>query len=535
MNVGSQLEIYTTMFGWAIYERFWELLTATGLAAAPFMVMAWRNWVKPYLSSDNRPAAGVSMKQMELGVYGAILVVMLAAIPAVPIHPTDLRYTPPTAPDGREVRGGATGTTYDDMPMSSEHTQAKLPIIWWFVLTASGGMNAATREMLSEVPDIRAMRYQLAQSKIGDPDLIAETSIFVDSCFMPARARYKNKYLGGELPQSIRSLLDEYGKDDTEWMGSHVFLETEGLYKKCSTPARCGTGFQANRAIRGWPYESSRDFNRPSEAENPPEWGRPWCREWWLDAERGLKNRIIAEGPGPNVSERIHRTLGTGEPEEILNDKLAQRVLQNTTSTLAVPDDYAMGHTAMDTETGRSWMGTIKDAFGWMGAAVEGGLWSVKMNIYLQVMVMVQAVLLMALYMLLPWGLVFGQYSSQIVWIGVLAIFSVRYWTSLWAIAWWVDQSLADAMFPRAEALIGAREEFGTQRMLLDMVTGALYFGLPVLWVVLVGWAGHAIGEISGASSNIGGAAHGAGNAAGGTAASAASAGKRAAGGALKK
>ena len=47
MNVGSLLEIYTTMFGWSIYNSMFDLFRATGLLLVPFIFVLIKNWKEP--------------------------------------------------------------------------------------------------------------------------------------------------------------------------------------------------------------------------------------------------------------------------------------------------------------------------------------------------------------------------------------------------------------------------------------------------------------------------------------------------------
>ena len=113
--------------------------------------------------------------------------------------------------------------------------------------------------------------------------------------------------------------------------------------------------------------------------------------------------------------------------------------------------------------------------------------------------------------------------------IGAIAIFSVKFWTVLWAIAGWVDENLITAMFPERRALLesfllssaewiasagaaiggmsgggfGAMDHV-TKRVILDLVMASMYVALPALWTAMVGWAGYKILTIAQVGSDAG-------------------------------
>ena len=57
MNVGSLLEIYTTMFGWSIYGSMYDLFRASGLLLFPFIMMIIKNWKEPLQSQNDKAAS----------------------------------------------------------------------------------------------------------------------------------------------------------------------------------------------------------------------------------------------------------------------------------------------------------------------------------------------------------------------------------------------------------------------------------------------------------------------------------------------
>jgi hypothetical protein len=111
----------------------------------------------------------------------------------------------------------------------------------------------------------------------------------------------------------------------------------------------------------------------------------------------------------------------------------------------------------------------------------------------IQFATLAQPLILMGIYMFLPLILVFGRYSLQIMFLGALAIFTVKLWAVLWYIAMWIDEHLWVAMYPDAEHLLlnVLHLEFDTalKRSTLNTLLIGLYLGLPLIWSGMMGWA----------------------------------------------
>ena len=144
---------------------------------------------------------------------------------------------------------------------------------------------------------------------------------------------------------------------------------------------------------------------------------------------------------------------------------------------------------------------------------------------------MIQSILLMGTYFLVAAALVLSAYSFRVVMIGAIAIFSIKFWTVLWAIAGWVDGTLIQAMFPERNALLqslvinatglfgflgsaGGAQDFMVKRLILDLVMASMYVVLPVLWSSMVGWVGYrAMSDLNKAGISMGTSAERAGGA----------------------
>jgi hypothetical protein len=120
------------------------------------------------------------------------------------------------------------------------------------------------------------------------------------------------------------------------------------------------------------------------------------------------------------------------------------------------------------------------------------------MTAVLQALPMVQAVLLLGIYALLPMIVVLSRYSISMMVIGAMAIFTVKFWSVLWYLALWVDQNLILSMYPDVNVFLqmfANPGEHDIKRMLLNMITTSLYLGLPLLWSGMMAWTGLHIGR----------------------------------------
>ncbi|MCP4288251.1 MAG: conjugal transfer protein TraG, partial [Gammaproteobacteria bacterium] len=132
------------------------------------------------------------------------------------------------------------------------------------------------------------------------------------------------------------------------------------------------------------------------------------------------------------------------------------------------------------------------------GVLTASALFSVTITAVLQALPMVQAMLLLGIYALLPMVVVLSRYSLSMMVVGAMAIFTVKFWSVLWYLAMWVDQNLIQSMYPDVNIFLqifANPGEHDTKRMLLNMITTSLYLGLPVVWSGMMAWAGIQIGR----------------------------------------
>lgn len=114
---------------------------------------------------------------------------------------------------------------------------------------------------------------------------------------------------------------------------------------------------------------------------------------------------------------------------------------------------------------------------------------------------MLQAVLLMMIYMLLLIYLIVSEYEVDAVLTVLFLMLAVRFFTPLWAAADYLDSQMFVAMFPDA-TFIGSVFTMGMERLLLDMVLTVMYVVAPALLLGMMTMAGQRMNSVGEAGMN---------------------------------
>jgi hypothetical protein len=317
---------------------------------------------------------------------------------------------------------------------------------------------------------------------IADPRLRKEVSEFFSQCYIPARSRFQR-----ERPDTsaVNALLTTYGQTDPEWLGSHVYRDTTGYYDR----------LRPVHQIAGWPYSAARDTEY--DPASPPLWGKPFCKQWWEDTTRGLRQQLIEEADANSAGfSSLVVSIAPGLASEQQLDVVAKTVLRNA------PPVWSSNELIRNNVSGNGLVNAVgsvaKTGLAAGGIVTASALFSVTMTAVIQALPMVQATLLLGIYALLPLIVVLSRYSLSMMVVGGMAIFTVKFWSVLWYLAMWVDQNLILSMYPDVNIFLeifASPGEHDAKRMLLNMITTSLYLGLPILWSAMMAWAGITIGR----------------------------------------
>jgi len=218
MTVDSYLELFTTLFGWTFYGILWDVLLGTGIVFLPFLGILIDNWREPAEGGEFGTVTGLSLRRMEIELFIALLVVVLAGQPAAltPLNSATLNYMPPPTlidPTPSTATVSAPQSTYGSTGFTGSPATVNIPMWWYAVLSMTSGFNHAVVEGLPSAADMRTYEQQARLATIADPRLRQEVSDFFSQCYIPARSKYQ-----AERPATaaVNALLTTYGPDDPD-------------------------------------------------------------------------------------------------------------------------------------------------------------------------------------------------------------------------------------------------------------------------------------------------------------------------------
>ena len=136
------------------------------------------------------------------------------------------------------------------------------------------------------------------------------------------------------------------------------------------------------------------------------------------------------------------------------------------------------------------------------------------LRVFLEAAPMMQSLVLMGLYTLLPFFILLSRYKFSLLILGAMILFSVKFWTVLWFFAWWVDQNLIQALYPDPGSITTLfSTDLTLKRIILNFLTGALYLALPLILSLYLGLAGIRVAShLDGVSTSLARGISGAGN-----------------------
>jgi hypothetical protein len=118
--------------------------------------------------------------------------------------------------------------------------------------------------------------------------------------------------------------------------------------------------------------------------------------------------------------------------------------------------------------------------------------------------------ILMMTYLLLPFILVFSSYKPGTMVFMSIVIFSIKFWTVLWAIAHWLDDNLLVALRPNGGLDLGyfiynnGLTDTVLSEMVINFTTATMYVVMPLFWSGALSWAGFEVGKsISNSTSEL--------------------------------
>lgn len=119
---------------------------------------------------------------------------------------------------------------------------------------------------------------------------------------------------------------------------------------------------------------------------------------------------------------------------------------------------------------------------------------------------MVQAVLLMAVYIMVPLILAFAAYEYKTVITVTFVVFALNFLTFWWELARWLDSWLLEALYSSDSHSRWNVAGFqnSTDDLIMNLVMGCMFIALPAMWLGALSWAGVSVGHSIGAAVKSG-------------------------------
>lgn len=471
MGVSSYLEIYLTQFGWTVYDAFWDLLVDTGLAYLPFIGMILRNIAEPITSQEAKDASATSLRRVEADAVKMFAVLVIAVQPYMTVSYNNLSYNKACNPGGNAAVGGNTGKTYDTTFTAAMlgGNNAKVPIWWYAVLAVTGGINDAAIVGIPCTANIRLMSFSIDNARVKDPQLRRQVQMFYKDCYRHAMAMYLDH--NQQLPNNL-------SPDDLNWLGSQFFLN--GTYQTT----------RASATVPGFTYDPNRDLEYDPRVYIPVD-GKPTCQQWWTG--NGHANGI---GLREALADQIDPGALTTFKQYVANKTgMAQNEVENIAiKTLISREETAFNGLQNLNRYNNAGLANIANSAGaTIGSFMEAMSFYPALYAMKVAAPIIQAVVLMLIYALMPLYFWFSSYQPDKIIFMSIIVFSVKFWTVLWAIANWLDNNLIEAIKPSWYNLQLTNNML--VEMIIDFVIGGMFVVMPLFWSGLLTWAGFTIGN----------------------------------------
>jgi hypothetical protein len=467
-----------------MYNVIWDVLASTGIVFVPFLAMVVSHWRTAFVDGEEAGGASAGLRALEIDVYVGLFVLMIAGMPTslTALNRNAVFYTPPAttaSPSPTTATGASPGSTLG-MTLGGTPPVVNVPVWWYSVMALSSGLTTAIISGAGlTLDDVRKVTEAAKHASIDSPQLRYELQRFYNECYIPARTRF----LDAPASPAANAAITSYGVDDPEWIGSHAFRDDPDLYG----------ALYADAEVPGWAVDAVRDRDRIGHPV-PPTWGRPTCKEWWEGSAsgQGLQTRVVDAAASTSHLDELVATFGESLSPERRADMVTQTLLDKTKLTVT-SQGYVPAHSNMMKDALSSSAvtiaGFITTFFTWLATAV------LKPSLPF-----IQALLLMGIYMLMPFVMVFSSYSLLTLIHGGIAIFTIKMWSVLWFVTDFLDDKLALAIYPDAHSALSALTSFfrigdPTKAMLLNLVVMAMYLALPALWSGLMAMIGIRVGS----------------------------------------
>ncbi|SMG61694.1 conjugal transfer protein TraG N-terminal domain-containing protein [Cedecea sp. NFIX57] len=473
MTTNSYLEYFLTLLGWVINNGLWNILLGTGLFAAPLAFRIVGIWMKVREEGEDEGNKGMlSLPRIENTLYGAFFVMLTCCVPLINVSLSTITYDlsraktcgtwTPKAPDE---------SGYATIISSLNNQTAAAPVWWMLVHKLSKGITQAAVATIPCRPDLRQLRFEVQHTRIGNASLASELQDFTNDCYALALYMWKQQDQGQTTDRKVLR--------DIEWLGSTTFMNS--YYGD----------LQSKMPREAFPWNTARDSGRPNTGRG----GYPTCQAWWNTAHTGLKTRVMAQAD-PGLWLRLSAALkmmgkSTADYEEAVIRRLVSPVSLNASQ-------YGQAYAGYGGNADFTLDNAVTRVVG-IGGMSLGSLaaWP-AFDAMRQALPMVQAVMLMAVYVMFPLILAFSAYEFKTVITLTFVVFALNFLTFWWELARWLDSWILEALYTSDThtSFNMAGFQNTSDDLIMSFVLGSMFVVLPAVWVGALSWAGVKTGGI---------------------------------------
>lgn len=466
------LEYYLTLVAWIVNNGIWNVLVASGIFALPFLAIVLQEWLRARAEGADEGNKGVlSSIRIENRVWVAIVVIMFAGIPFIPVNLSTIQFD-----QTRSTQCQVNTPTPQDTGWSTSFTtlnnqSAQVPVWWFFMHAISKAITGAAVAAIPCGTDLRQIRMDIDNTRINDPVLAQEVADFTHDCYGPSRAKLFTN----------RPTLSEQQTDDVNWIGSNYFMNTVGYYNT----------YHSSTPRTAWPYDATRDAGL---AQVPNGGGYPTCTQWWSDGDNGLHARLLAQ-VSPDLLSRLGKWAGFLSQSQV-DDAVIRDIVAPSQQTM----NQGQVYTDYGGQVDETFFNGVNRLTSNVGLSVGSVGFFPGMDVVRQALPMVLSFLKAALVICIPLVLLIGTYDlKNVVTISCVefALFFVDFWFQL---ARWIDSTILDALYGSGSPhqtfnpFMGLNNGFGD--MLLNFVMAAMFVILPTFWVAALSWVGVRAGTV---------------------------------------
>lgn len=486
MTTNSYLEYFLTLLGWLVNNGLWDVLVSTGLFVLPLVFKVVGIWLKVREEGEDEGNKGMlSLPRIENALYGAFFVMIACCVPLIQVSLTTLEFDKSRAKTcGTWTPKAPNETGYSGIISSMDGESAAAPVWWVLVHKLSKGVTQAAVASIPCRPDLRQLRFEVQRTFIENRALADELQDFTNDCYSLALYQWKRRDQGQTTDKAILS--------DLSWIGSSTFLKGDYITLQSKLP----------RGMFSW--SDARDSGRPNTGNG----GYPYCSEWWSAADTGLKARVMKQ-VDDNYWLRLSAAMKMiGSSHTDYKEEVIRRLVSPTNLTVSHGGEVYNGYGGNADMTE---INIVSRITGTAGASVASLGAFPALDAMRQALPMVQAVLLMAIYIMMPLILAFAAYEYETVITLTFVIFAVNFLTFWWELARWLDSWLLTALYSSDTHtrfnMMGFQNT--SDDLIMNLVMGTMFIVLPTVWIGALSWAGVNVGvAISNASKEGAGSSH---------------------------